>query len=569
MSVGGERFFIGRVIISEDKQARPTEFWITIDRPDADIEVGSIVAVEGEDMTMIGVVDDIRYASRSSSVAQFYQGQVETESPTRPSLRTPIERYAHVRILAANPPLKIPPSDLWPVRYVTREDVEVLFGKIPDRCRVLAGFLKGREEEPIPVYLHSDFLLGREGAHINITGKTGLATKTSYAVFLAYSVLSWAKREGQRVAVVMFNVKRGDLMRLHRLPKDMEDARELIRAWAKKGGMEAHADRMIRLWEEALEHEGLDPFNVSVRYFTYPDDPYLDESHEDAWFFNYGLADLSVGEVIASIYRPGEGITDPQYAMIHTYFDSIEAAGREISFADMRAHFYIYSHHRPDRVPREYLKKVGAPDLESWRTDVADAVFRRLCGFLSRARRIVEVKRPHGQPIRFWDPNNERCIAEGKINVIQLFGLDEAEKRLVVNALLRELLEGLQRPEKHVDRVMVFVDELNVYAPRTESPIKEQIIDIVARGRDLCLSLFGAQQFASQIDAQVLGNCSTKVVGNTDFSEVRKELYAYLGQFRDYVPYLEKGEMIVYHPLYVSPFPVLFPVPLHEVTGEG
>jgi len=365
VSAGEEGPFIGRVIISEDRQARPTEFWITIDRPGVDVEVGSIVAVEGEGTVMIGVVDDIRYASRSSSVAQFYQGQVEVEGSVQPSLRTPIERYAHVRVLAASPPRKIPPSGLWPVRYVVREDVDVLFGKIPSRCRVLAGFLKGRREEPIPVYFHSDFLLGREGAHINITGKTGLATKTSYAVFLAYSVLSWARREGQRVAVVMFNVKRGDLMRLHKLPEGLGETEELVRAWARRSGMEEHADRVIRLWKEAFEQEGIDPFSVEVRYFTYPNDPYLDEEHDDTWFFSYGLADLSVGEVIASIYRPGERITDPQYAMIHTYFDSIWAAGREIPFMDMRNHFYIYSHYKPERVPREYLSKVGPPILRA------------------------------------------------------------------------------------------------------------------------------------------------------------------------------------------------------------
>jgi len=565
----GQSSFIGHIIISEDRPARPTDFWIAIERRDASVEVGSIVTVKGEDNIIIGVVDDIRYASRSSSVAQFYEGQTRSEGQVQPSLKVPIERYAHVRVLAASPPYKMPPHDRWPVRHAVYNDIEVLFGKIPKRCRVLAGFLKGRQVRPIPVYLHADFLLGREGAHINITGKTGLATKTSYAVFLAYSVLSWAKQENQRVAVVMFNVKRGDLMRLHRLPRNMEEARSCIKDWARAVGMEARVEDMVKLWESALE-EGLDPFSVKIRYFTYSEDPYQDENHEDTWYFSYGLADLSVVEVIASIYRPGEKVTDPQYAMIHTYFDSLRATERKISFNEMKEHFSLYSRYKPDEESKRLLRKKGAPDLESWRTDVADAIFRRLCGFLSRATHIVEVESPEGQPIKFWDQNDQRCIAKGKINVIQLFGLDEAEKRLVVNAVLRELLSGLQKPrdERHVDRIMVFVDELNLYAPKAESPIKEQIIDIVARGRDLGLSLFGAQQFASQIDLQVLGNCSTKVVGNTDYAEVKKDLYAYLGEFRDYVPYLEKGEMIIYHPLYVSPFPVLFPIPLHEVVQE-
>jgi hypothetical protein len=38
-----------------------------------------------------------------------------------------------------------------------------------------------------PVYLDCDFLLGPEAAHLNITGVSGLATKTSAVEFLLSS----------------------------------------------------------------------------------------------------------------------------------------------------------------------------------------------------------------------------------------------------------------------------------------------------------------------------------------------------------------------------------------------
>ena len=87
------------------------------------------------------------------------------------------------------------------------------------------------------------------------------------------------------------------------------------------------------------------------------------------------------------------------------------------------------------------------------------------------------------------------------------------------------------------------VNELNKYAPEKTSPIKEQIVDIAARGRYIGLSLIGAQQFASQIDSQVYGNCSVKVVGVTDDAELSKEIYRFLGVFRDAVRILQKGQL--------------------------
>ena len=158
---------------------------------------------------------------------------------------------------------------------------------------------------------------------------------------------------------------------------------------------------------------------------------------------------------------------------------------------------------------------------------------------------------------------SEMCIRD------RLNRLHDTEKRLLVNAVLREISNGLEQPpsRRHLNRVVVVIDELNKYAPKKWSPIKEQIIDVVARGRDLRLSLIGAQQFASDIDNEVLGNSATRVVGRSDPSEIsKKEIYAQLGDLRNMAPYLEKGQMILYHPVHPAPFIIWFPPPLHEVT---
>ena len=74
--------------------------------------------------------------------------------------------------------------------------------------------------------LNSKFILGPEGAHLNISGISGLASKTSYAMFLMKAVqeqyLKMPVDSEESVAFVIFNVKGKDLMAIHS-PNDFKD----------------------------------------------------------------------------------------------------------------------------------------------------------------------------------------------------------------------------------------------------------------------------------------------------------------------------------------------------------
>src|SRR2546421_6201274 len=67
-----------------------------------------------------------------------------------------------------------------------------------------------------PVYLDADFLLGPEAAHLNISGVSGLATKTSAVEFLLASIFQHFPAHKGRVAALCFNVKGPDLCFLDR-----------------------------------------------------------------------------------------------------------------------------------------------------------------------------------------------------------------------------------------------------------------------------------------------------------------------------------------------------------------
>ena len=48
----------------------------------------------------------------------------------------------------------------------------------------------GLSRDGEPVYANLEFLDGTRGAHVNISGISGVATKTSYATFLLYSLFT-------------------------------------------------------------------------------------------------------------------------------------------------------------------------------------------------------------------------------------------------------------------------------------------------------------------------------------------------------------------------------------------
>ena len=63
------------------------------------------------------------------------------------------------------------------------------------------------------VYGNLDFLNGRKGAHINISGVSGIATKTTYTTFLLHSLLHCgALEDPANTHAIIFNVKGEDLL---------------------------------------------------------------------------------------------------------------------------------------------------------------------------------------------------------------------------------------------------------------------------------------------------------------------------------------------------------------------
>src|SRR5688500_11561667 len=81
-----------------------------------------------------------------------------------------------------------------------------------------------------PLFLDADYLLGPEAGHANWTGQSGLATKTSHALFLISSAFQTMQKEGETVAALMFNVKGPDLLWLDKPAQPIAEHVDAYRA---------------------------------------------------------------------------------------------------------------------------------------------------------------------------------------------------------------------------------------------------------------------------------------------------------------------------------------------------
>src|ERR1700730_17040679 len=69
-----------------------------------------------------------------------------------------------------------------------------------------------------------EFLDGTRGAHVNISGISGVATKTTYATFLLYGIFhsSLLGAETANTRAVIFNVKGEDLLFLDKPNRELK-----------------------------------------------------------------------------------------------------------------------------------------------------------------------------------------------------------------------------------------------------------------------------------------------------------------------------------------------------------
>lgn len=230
---------------------------------DNDKPIGRVVATERNPTTTVGVrfwlepniqlkpFDLVRLVpqKRKDEVGEFYAIIVEIEqvsdvpSPLssfisadfgdagiEPSMARITTIYADATVLFNTRDIEMPVPHESEVHWPDEEGVRKALGIEDYNRKTPAGYvtMSGPDQKPMTIHvdMDADYLMGPEGGHLNISGISGLATKTSYAMFLLTAIQQMQEtqwKEGNRAAFVILNVKGADLLNLHEEAPDLEE----------------------------------------------------------------------------------------------------------------------------------------------------------------------------------------------------------------------------------------------------------------------------------------------------------------------------------------------------------
>jgi DNA helicase HerA-like ATPase len=528
---------VGRVAGTED--STPLQFCVAID-PDAYLQLDDVVVTRRElpgrgEVTSYGVVTQVSArhegASFGSDVFLISDGVLPAQ----------VQEIAEIATTRVEPECYVPPRPGAEVSRAVGEDrAQALYFDNMAR-QVPVGL--GRDGEP--VFLNLDFLDGTRGAHVSISGVSGVATKTSFALFLLHAIFrGGALPNAHNAKALVFSVKGEDLLFLD-TPNIHLDAK--LREEYAKLGLPA------------------EPF-ASTGFFAPPTPsdttgkPYVTGRTSGVSAFWWTIAEFCANDLLPYVFADAEDERNQYTMVIHQVANRL----------------------RLDSTP---AGKDGAANVDGvlCRTyaELVDVVCDRVTDEETRAswagavtgagtvnafiRRLRSSQRALSGLIRgdLTDHAARKLSTENQqVTVVDIHNLVERAQRFVVGVTLAA---ETARKEAAGPGGLLFtmLDELNKYAPREgSSPIKEVLLDIAERGRSLGVILIGAQQTASEVERRIVSNSSVRIVGRLDAAEASRPEYGFLpASQRVRATLATPGTMFVSQPEIPVPIAVGFPFP--------
>jgi DNA helicase HerA-like ATPase len=512
---------IGRVLGTAD--AQPLDYWIAVPG-DKLVQLDDVVAVErvlpdGARVAIYGVVDTVvarhEGARLESDVFLSQQGILPLNTAVK----------AHVMVTRVEPEIFVPPlpgDAVFQAQGAQREQALFFDGM---KRRFVLGLSRDREV----VYGNFEFLDGSRGAHINISGVSGVATKTTYASFLLYGIFHSKGLLGNEKAnthALIFNVKGEDLLFLDQ----------------PNSGLKPEAKALYEKLELPVQ-----PFESVGLYAPVRRDqekmiPDTGTRSDGVLAYCWTIEEFSKERYLRFLFADADDETSHLSAVI----DRVE---NQLARADVsRCEDF------------DGLRILIEAQLDTWAGNAAPGTK------MSFLRRLEAAAARVGHLIRGKLEAPERHKIDWKrkrVTVVDLHNLHDRAKRFVIGVMLKRMFEDKEKSGSAKPLIFVVLDELNKYAPREGwSPIKDVILDMAERGRSLGVILIGAQQTASQIERRVVANSSFRVVGRLDTAEAQHGEYGFLpASTRLRSAILKPGTMIVSQPEIPIPLLVQFPFP--------
>jgi len=554
-----KRKLIGRVSATEKypSSCDDFQFWLA---DDAILSPFDIVRVENKTDGSItyGVVQDILHITDGTGHLSNYVSSDFGDVETIPMTRRLSLSYAKVSVIHNTKENFMPVFEGSPVYTADNEDIEIALGldNIDERTAIPAGLMKASNNVAVPIKYNGDFLIGPEGAHMNISGISGLATKTSYVMFLLKAIQHKYKDD---VAIIVMNVKGDDLLHIHQPNEKITPAQR--EEWDVLGVPCEPFENVRYLYPYRKQKDRLYA-NTSL-----PTED-LEEQFGARQAANFVYTfDHDIGKVDMLFAN----VDDPNYTIesILNYIDYGTEFKGDLSWADFK-----------DKL-KEFCSKGSSKNnnssilIQSWQR------FRRLINNSINDDIFVNAISSAKEQHQVYLSDEVLNINGGEMMVVDIAGITEQLQCLVFGDIIRSvysLKHGDYDPEDRKSkkpvpkRIIIFVDELNKYAPSTSSkgsPLLANLLDITERGRSEGVVLFSAEQFRSAIHERIKGNCGTNVYGRTNAIEVSRPDYKFVPTvYANMMTRLKKGDLILHHPVFKTLLKIQFPFPSYNQGGS-
>ena len=536
MSEHGTSPPIGRVIGTDP--ATPLEFWVAVSEG-CFLQLDDVVVLErklpgrSQSVRIYGMVADLRARHEG---ARFDSDVFLIEDGVLPAQVTEAAKVLATRF---EPEIFVAPLPGEVVRKATGEarDQALFFDGMKRKVPV------GLSRDAEIVHANIEFIDGTRGAHVNISGISGVATKTSYAVFLLHSLFTSGQLgEGSHnTKALIFNVKGEDLLFLDRANRDLDGEQQGRYAAL---GLPAQPFVSVELWAPPR------PGDPSAA-------PRTGSRSDGVTSFFWTLEEFCRDELLPFLFADADDERQQYTIVVHNVTAKLRREARPVGDGGVRVGgvtcrtFEQLIEAISDRVEGEEGDWAG----RAIGGGTINAFVRRLHAARKDVQHLVRGDVPN--------PGKHRLDFQEQLAVVDIAKLSRRAQRFVVGVVLRKTFQHKENTGAREPLLFVVLDELNKYAPREgRSPIKEILLDIAERGRSLGVILIGAQQTASEVERRIIANSSLRVVGRLDSAEAGRPEYAFLPPaHRQRATISKPGTMILSQPELPVPLVLEFPFP--------
>jgi hypothetical protein len=566
-----ESKLIGRVIATEKKPTSVDTFAFWTDSK-LILNPFDIVRIDHvNDSRSYGVIEDISHITDASSFLTNYISSDFGDAEVNPPTFRVGMNYVDAKIICNNKGIYIPVQSDAKVWLADEKEIAYALGLDNKHCVLPSGFLEmyentgSAEKIILPVNFDPKFVIGPEGAHLNISGVSGLAAKTSYAMFLLKAIQDSyrnVKPEDSSVAFVLFNVKGKDLMGIH-LPNDFTEDGKNTPEQADEERKQVHElYEKMRLTTTPFDHVQylvpngeLDRIASNTFLSEAELSDYIQSGRANQFVFTYEKDKEDLDLLLSNVDDSNQTLDAIQEYII-SGVGGFDQCDDWQSFLDL-----VSKHCDPAQSPNKKNKDIP---VVSWRR------FSRIIRKTIDRSALFE-RDARDTTVRLED--KLRRIQPNDVMVVDVANLGEIMQSFVFGDVVR-IINKLQLGEydhkgaKPPKKIIIFIDELNKYASTEtpkNSPILRQILDVTERGRSLGVILFAAEQFRSSIHDRVKGNCSTHAYGRTNSIETSKADYKIVpNTYKNILTRLNQGEYLIHNPIFRSMLKIKFPKPLYK-----